>query len=130
MKIQFEPRTETISAFNQLLKRNPNETPDSLINRLIQDAAKVLEPQLDKDELQGVSTRVTAFIAVNHKPLRTGNLQDYLDICYKRGIISKDYSLDRVQLHRVCKWIMDDLTLHPKFRSMTHVVPHAFIRDH
>jgi len=129
MKIEFHPNQQTINAFSILLQRDPKQTPDELMNRLIQDAANAVSPQIEKDELQGVSTRVTEFIVANHKPLQAGNVSDYLDICYKRGIINKDYIKDRTHLHRVCKWIMDDLILHPKFRVVTIATAHAFIRD-
>ena len=130
MKIQFEPNEQTIRALSTLLKRNPGETPDTLLNELIQDAAKALEPQLDKVELLDVAAKVSAFIIEHHKPSTPGNVREYLDICYKRGIVTRDYTLDRAQLHRVCKWVLDDLILHPRFRTMSHVVSYAFIRDH
>lgn len=114
MNITFTATTQSSEvslALAKLITNSPQKTLDEIISDLILSAASAVKHVPDKDELMPDVIAVTEFILENIRPTNNTRIDDWVDTCYKRGVVTKNYKDDSFSMRRLVEWVIDELAI-------------------
>lgn len=126
MQITFTTTTQSAQvslALARLIGRHPEKTVDQIISDLILDADDPSVESPSKVDLLHDVNVVTAFMLNYIAASKSYYVDEYVDACFKRGLLTTDYFATPSLMRRLVNWIIDELDI--RTNNQVSKIPHV-----